>query len=298
MGSYLDKAKMDYLKKHGNSGFKKGDTVWISTKLYEPHDGWEGVWPWDNFVDVPLGTDLTILNDFNHKGFQVFFNDGAGDNIVYLPYYCLKWPHASDNEEIYDEEKSYIGNHRGSGFRLGDYVRIIRKPGSYEKGWDGKWPNSIISWGEISKKNYYIDEDNGLEGFRLACKLDKNNILSGPQVPYFVLEKVDGDEIVDMDGLVDIVYNKQDMPSNEDIANESNNIKGGIGIMGKIKLLVLGFMGLISFFVLIKIMKNIIKDLDNKNIYDKHIKIFKDKYEYIKSKIKNIMEIKQHDTKN
>jgi len=213
----IQKEEETYLEKHKNSGFKVGDIVWMTTARYEEYidsDGWEGEWPWDDFRDRPLGRDLTIVEDYNEKGFGVYYNNGAGDNNVKLPYSVLKKVENKGDD---------------------NFERL----------------NKLI--------NYDSHED----------------------VP-------NSEESVDNSNNDEVDHIANNGPSHE----IDNNKKEGMRIMGKIKLLVLSLIGLISFFILLKTTKNIMKNLDNKNIYNKYIDILKDKYKYIKSKIKDIMEVK------
>lgn len=78
----------------------------------------------------------------------------------------------------------YIEQHKASGLKVGDKVKVLKSCKSYEKGWGNTWAEDMNSYvGKICT----IFKDSGESGF----KLERDNGEYGYCFPYFVLEKVE-----------------------------------------------------------------------------------------------------------
>lgn len=79
---------------------------------------------------------------------------------------------------------SYLKEHKASGLKVGDVVRIVRKAKSYEGNWKNTWPDAMDRY---VGRTFEIYADHGLSGFYSSEW--------SYSFPYFVLEKVQDEEL-------------------------------------------------------------------------------------------------------
>lgn len=81
------------------------------------------------------------------------------------------------------EQEKYLEGHRNCGIKVGDRVRVTRKAGDWEDGWDNCWNDGMD---EIVGETVIVLVDWENYGFR--CIPPEGN--EAFVFPYFVLEKI------------------------------------------------------------------------------------------------------------
>lgn len=166
---------MSYLYEHKRSGLTIGDKVKIIGRCTSNHRGWNNYWT--SKMDDKLEKEGIIINDYGNKGFLVLFDKF---NKFEFPYFVLK---KIKNKKEYN--MNYKEEHKKSGFKVGDRIKVIREPDSHEMAWGYC---SCVEWLTEMKaligNTYQIKEDNANSGF----KVEHNN--NNYYLPYFLIEKV------------------------------------------------------------------------------------------------------------
>jgi len=80
-------------------------------------------------------------------------------------------------------EEEYLLNHRASGLKKGDIVRVTHKVGGMERGWNNMWNDTMDT---MVGKTYKIIIDANTNGFSIG-EIDSDIRIF--DFPYFVLER-------------------------------------------------------------------------------------------------------------
>jgi hypothetical protein len=182
----MQRKKHMYLKSHRSSKFKVGDKVKILRIAKELEQGWEGT----TYARDYVGKVGLIARDLNEKGFVIQFEDKyqavAPWFTVNVPWFVL---------ELYDKSKNniplsandYLVQHKQSGIKEGDTVRVIRKATDFEQGWQAVWDPAMS---ELLGKNGRVIKDGGEEGFSITFSNKPTTSTNCYTFPWFVLEKI------------------------------------------------------------------------------------------------------------